>query len=71
MPKFDVSVTRRMTTYERFSFEVEAASEDEVRDKFANGDDELMTLIGDHSGKEEIDDCDTTLDDVDLIEDRP
>lgn len=68
MTKFDVSVTRRTTTFEYFSVEVEAASEDEVRDKFANGDDDLMTLIGNHSGKEEIEDCDTTLGDVDLIE---
>lgn len=68
MPKFDLSVTRRTTTYEHFTVEVEAASEEEVRDKFANGDDDLMTLIGNHSGKEEIDDCDTSLGSVDLIE---
>lgn len=68
MPKFDVSVTRRTTTYEHFTVEVEAASEEEVRDKFANGDDDLMTLIGNHSGKEEVDDCDTSLGSVDLIE---
>lgn len=68
MPKFELSVTRRVTTYEHFSVEVEAASEDEVRDKFANSDGALMTAIDNHSGKEEVDDCDTSLGSVDLIE---
>ena len=68
MPKFDVSVTRRMTTFEYFTVEVEAASEEELRDKFANGDEDLMAAIDNHSGKEEVDDCDTSLGSVDLIE---
>ena len=66
MPKFELSVSRRTIIYERLNLTVEAASEEEVRDKFANGDDELMSRISNTSGKEEIDDCNYDLDSVDL-----
>ena len=68
MPKFDLSVTRRMTTYERLNVTFEAASEQEIWDKFVNGDGELMYRISNTSGKEEIDDCNYDLDGVDLVE---
>ncbi len=68
MPKFELSVSRRTTTYERLNITVEAASEQEIWDKFVNGDGELWYRISDTPGKEEIDDCNYDLDGVDLVE---
>ena len=68
MPKFELSVSRRTTTYERLNITVEAASEQEIWDKFVNGDGELMYRISYTSGKEEIDNCNYDLDGVDLVE---